>query len=695
MNVLNIFLGKSSIKTKITSAIILVVSIIAVFIILYFPSRQEKQALRGLEAMTMSLADMLAYNVSPGLEFEDHQSVNEAIQGAKRNKDLSYMVIYDSNEKIFNSYQIEKSKVIINMGEIDKSESFIDLGLLHVLTPIYSLDRKIGYLALGMSLSDLKKEVAHNRRITFLVSFLIILFGVLIANYLSNLLTAPILRLKDAARKLSEGNTQVKVEVRTKDEIGFLTKSFNEMTDSLHKSQQDLLNERNLLKENYVKLESAQERLRLVNEIGKKINSILDIDSLLNVVVRLLKEGFDFYCVAIGIVEGENLIIRKTLGGAKGELVPRIGKLKIGKEGIMGWVAGNGKPLLVPDVNNDPRYFLIEELSKTRSEVCVPIISQGKIIGDLDVQSDKVDAFSQNDLDLMQSITSQIAIALRNATLFEELKKAYNDLKQTEAQLIQQEKMASVGQLAAGVAHELNNPLGGILGYSQLALEKISRKSLKDLNEDDLTTYTQYLKDIVQQGQRSKKIVQQLLKFARASTKEVFRPLDINVILDETLSFTRHHLEMGNVELKKNLLPSLPKIMGNASQLQQVFTNIILNSLQSMPQGGELKISTEKIDENKQEMIQIAFSDTGCGIPQGNISKIFEPFFTTKEVGSGTGLGLSVSYGIIKDHKGEIMVKSEVGKGTTFTILLPPGSKFKENISKEGKSKLQTSSSRG
>jgi signal transduction histidine kinase/HAMP domain-containing protein len=688
MKVLNIFLGKSSIKTKITSAIILVVSIIAIFIILYFPSRQEKQALRGLEAKTMSLADMLAYNVSPGLEFEDLQSVEEAIQGAKRNKDLSYIIIYDSKEQIFASHNLERGKEVLKGKKITKSKSSITMGMLNVFTPILSQGKRVGYLVLGMSLSDLKKEAAHNRRLTFLVSLLIILFGILIANYLSNLLTAPILRLKDAARKLSDGDTQVKVEIKTQDEIGFLAKSFNEMTDSLYKSQQDLLNERNLLKENYIKLESAKERLRLVNEIGKKINSILDIDSVLSEVVKLIKVSFDFYCVAIGIVEGEYLIIWKTLGGKKKELIPKIEKLKIGKEGIMGWVAGNGKPLLVPDVSKDPRYFLIEELSKTKSEVCVPIISQGKVIGDLDVQSDKVDAFSLNDLDLLQSIASQIAIALANAKLFEELKKAYNNLKNTEAQLIQQEKMASVGQLAAGVAHELNNPLGGILGYSQLALERVSKKSVKDLNEEDLTVYSQYLKDIIQQSQRSKAIVQNLLKFARASTKDVFKPIDVNSILEDTFSFTRHHLEMGNIKLINNLSPSLTEIMGNATQLQQVFTNIILNALQAMPQGGDLKVSTDLIDEKPQKMIQITFSDTGYGIPKENLDKVFEPFFTTKEVGEGTGLGLSVSYGIIKDHKGEILVESEVGKGSTFIISIPV--LLKNEILSDKKEVMQT-----
>jgi two-component system NtrC family sensor kinase len=308
-----------------------------------------------------------------------------------------------------------------------------------------------------------------------------------------------------------------------------------------------------------------------------------------------------------------------------------------------------------------------------------PLISgiERIVRGDL---SHRVEVKSKDEIGEFASSFNQMTQALKESkeeleeysrTLEQKVEQRTKQLKLAQQQIIQQEKMASVGQLAAGVAHELNNPLGGILGYSQLALERVSKTSVKNLNENDLTTYSQYLKDIVQQSQRSKKIVQQLLKFARASTKEVFRPVDIDALLRETLSFTRHHLEMGNIKLINNLSPSLPEIMGNATQLQQVFTNIILNSLQAMPQGGELRVSTKMVDDKSQKMIQITFSDTGCGIPQENLNKVFEPFFTTKEVGEGTGLGLSVSYGIIKDHKGEILVESEVGKGSTFVIFIP------------------------
>lgn len=266
----------------------------------------------------------------------------------------------------------------------------------------------------------------------------------------------------------------------------------------------------------------------------------------------------------------------------------------------------------------------------------------------------------------------------------EELENALKSLKETQAQLIQVEKMAAVGQLAAGVAHELNNPLGGILGYSQFALEKINQKPVHQFTEEDTASFLQYLKDIEQQTKRCWSIIQSLLKFSRASRKEEFEPIDVNSLIRETFAFTRHQVEKNKVGLVERLADSLPLINGHPSQLQQVFTNLILNAVQAMPKGGTLTIATRMREDLKT--VEISFTDTGEGIPEENLDKIFEPFFSTKRVGEGTGLGLSVSYGLIKNHGGEIEVKSKKNQETTFTVILPaPGEKVKSESKDESK----------
>jgi two-component system NtrC family sensor kinase len=265
---------------------------------------------------------------------------------------------------------------------------------------------------------------------------------------------------------------------------------------------------------------------------------------------------------------------------------------------------------------------------------------------------------------------TQRELELHNQNLETMIRERTRRLEEAQRQVIQAEKMAAVGQLAAGVAHELNNPLGGILGYAQFALEKIADGKL-DANE--VPSFNRYLADIELQARRCKMIVKNLLKFSRTSDNVQFELVDVTSTLEETFVFTSHQLGMKDIHLRKELQPDLPKILGNANSLQQIFTNIVINSMQSMPEGGHLIVRTSydpPIGEFGGAVV-ITFQDTGSGIAEEHRSKIFEPFFTTKNVGEGTGLGLSVSYGIVKEHGGDIKVESIVGVGSTFTVVLP------------------------
>jgi two-component system NtrC family sensor kinase len=232
--------------------------------------------------------------------------------------------------------------------------------------------------------------------------------------------------------------------------------------------------------------------------------------------------------------------------------------------------------------------------------------------------------------------------------------------------------MAAVGQLGAGVAHELNNPLGGILGYSQFMLDKLNRPGF---GPDDFKSCRGYIESIERESNRCKNIVSNLLRFSRKSIVDRPELIDIGLAIKETFSIMEHQLKMCNVNVVVNIQPDLTKVMGGVNLLQQVFTNLILNAQQAMPTGGELTITVQNLLDEKTKvvsMVKIEFTDTGCGIPEENLTRIFEPFFTTKTE-KGTGLGLSISYQIIQDHKGKIEVKSQLGKGSTFTITLPAG----------------------
>jgi len=239
------------------------------------------------------------------------------------------------------------------------------------------------------------------------------------------------------------------------------------------------------------------------------------------------------------------------------------------------------------------------------------------------------------------------------------------ELRDTQEQLVRREKLAALGQLAAGLAHELSNPLTGVLMYARRLLKEAEEERLASIPA--LRVFPESLHVIEEAALRCSDIVRDLLTFAREDWGE-FGPLRVNEVVEAALRPMKLQLSNGQVRLKLDLQPNLPPVMGNASQLRHVFTNLILNAQQAMREGGELTISSRLVDSRR---VQVQVGDTGCGIPEEIRSRIFEPFFTTRPVGQGTGLGLSTSYRIIEVHKGSIDMESTPGVGTTFTVTLP------------------------
>ncbi|MBI5677129.1 MAG: HAMP domain-containing protein [Planctomycetes bacterium] len=254
-------------------------------------------------------------------------------------------------------------------------------------------------------------------------------------------------------------------------------------------------------------------------------------------------------------------------------------------------------------------------------------------------------------------------ISLLNVTLEKRVEERTKELREKQHQLVQAGKLAAIGQLGAGVAHELNNPIAGILGYTQFMLDIVSKE---DLKVEEVYTFKKYLRHMENGSLRCKEIIQNLLQFARKSPEEVVS-VNVNNVVADTLSLIERQLLVNKIEVIKNLAPDIKQFEGNRGQLQQVFTNIIINAQHAMPEGGQLFISTR----NENGNVAIEFKDTGCGIPEEYTDRIFEPFFTTKMDWKETGLGLSICYDIIKNHNGSIEVYSQLGKGAVFTIILP------------------------
>lgn len=254
-----------------------------------------------------------------------------------------------------------------------------------------------------------------------------------------------------------------------------------------------------------------------------------------------------------------------------------------------------------------------------------------------------------------------------NRELFEQLQRAYEELRQKSEMLIQNEKMSAIGVLAAGVAHELNNPLTAVVGFAQMIAEKLKASRPTNWNDTEYERAQQALENLVQGAHRARDIVGSLLRFARATKPDARSLIDINQTLRDAFVFTEHLLLRHGIALEKRLAPELPPVWGNAARLQHVFTNLIINAQQATPSGGVVRVITERAEEPKGVWVHI--EDTGEGIPPDALEQIFEPFYTRKE--HGTGLGLSIAKQIIEEHRGAIRVESELGKGARFSVFLP------------------------
>lgn len=342
-------------------------------------------------------------------------------------------------------------------------------------------------------------------------------------------------------------------------------------------------------------------------------------------------------------------------------------RLKVG-EGLAGLVAAEGKAIVINSDSLDERLApLALRKDEVRSAIIAPIKVDGEVRGVINV-SDKrnCECWEEEDLAVISTLAIQTAMFLQKVDLYASLQEqvvilrdTLQELQQTQAGLIQSEKLASIGQLAGGVAHEINNPLHVILGRAEFAFEKLEENSpaIKDL-------------EIIRtQIERIAEIVRNLLDFSRTNRADDFRAVNANDVIEKTLVLTEAQMQKRNIEVVRELSNDLPAIWGNPGQIQQVFVNIVINASQAMAKlGGVLTISTWMEDE----MAFARFSDTGPGIPLEDREQIFEPFYTTKSETEGTGLGLAISRGIIHTHGGSIEVSGEPGKGAIFTISLPP-----------------------
>ncbi len=399
-------------------------------------------------------------------------------------------------------------------------------------------------------------------------------------------------------------------------------------------------------------LRRRNEELAALNELSRMISASLDLDQVLSSALEGLQHLLDVEALVFVLNDEDagEWVIRgsRTPEGTwlEGRVIPAI-------EGAAAKALEQGSPILETEVEGG---FWNQALDTPQMDLLyVPLLIHEEPVGLLIVLGN-AGTLNRDHLPLLEHVATTVSVAVENARLYGDLSAFAEELERSQNQLVQAEKMAAVGRLAASIAHEINNPLQAIQNSMHLAIHP----------NVDTTKREYYLQMAQQEVERLVHIVRRMLDFYRPASS-IMEPLDVNQAVNDALAIANKRLEQAKIQVTARLSNELPTVRGSRNQLTQVFLNIIINAVEAMEEGGQFWIGTAYHAERDQ--VVTAFRDSGVGIPPEVREHLFEPFHTTKP--TGTGLGLAISYGIVERHGGQIEVESPPGGGATFIVRLP------------------------
>lgn len=418
--------------------------------------------------------------------------------------------------------------------------------------------------------------------------------------------------------------------------------------------------------------------LMVLNSIAETLSYTLDLNESVQRTLRQILELFELDVASLYLLDKDDVTIRRVAAVGHRSALAKTSPVLTVPAGLVQQLRSTHATFL--SVQGLPLPAVVRQIQERegiRSAYVVTLWTKEKIIGGLVVGSRNIKEFSVADISLLTAVGNQVASAVDHSRLYEETRQAYENLRRTQEQLVHSEKLAAVGQLISGVAHELNNPLTAILGYSQLL------SSSGEIGPQALG----YSEKMYKQALRTHRIVQNLLSFARQHKPERV-PVRLNAIIEDTLALRDYDLRMSHIHVHLHLAEDVPEVPADPHQLQQVFLNLINNAVDAILETGsegDLWVYTGREGEH----VFVEFLDSGPGVKDP--SRVFDPFYTTKPVGKGTGLGLSICYGIVTEHGGNILVKNVSGKGASFRIELPVRSQVpvEKNHKQEASRSLQ------
>ncbi len=685
-----------SIKRKLT-AIIMIASTVALLLVSAGFVTYDLATFRKTMTDDLStLAEIIGNQSTAALTYGDKSAAKEILAALSAKKHVVAAALYDREGHLLASYSGPAGPAITFPDHPDREIARFDRNALVLFHEIRLDGDFVGTVYLKSDLLAINERFERYAAIILLFMLASLAATLFLSAFLQRVISRPIFHLAETARSVSgEKNYSLRAVKHGGDELGQLTDRFNEMLGQIQRRDSELQQAHDKLeirvaertKDLRAEITEHQRtgselrrqfvRISLLNQVTQAISERQDTDSIFHVMLRQLEDhmGLDLGLVALFDVRTQNLNVAAL--GIKDPLLAAVFDLHEG--GLLSFketgfaLCEQRQTVYFADTLTEAAPFL-KKLAETgwRSAVAVPLMVEETFFGVLVSARLKANGFNSGDCEFLRMLSEHVALAAHQERLHKNLEKAYNELRQTQATVLQQERLKALGQMASGIAHDVNNALSPVVGFSEMILN-----GEYGLNVEG----KKYLKYIRTAGDDIAHIVARLREFYRVREEnEPLQPLNFNTLAEQVVDMTRPRWrdipqsKGVTIEVQTDLAPDLPKLAGIESEIREALTNLVLNAVDAMPDGGKITLRTRVLgNENEDEyptQAVVEVSDTGIGMNEETRKRCLEPFFSTKGK-RGTGLGLAMVYGVIERHQGNIEIQSEPGQGTTFRLFFP------------------------
>ncbi len=646
---------------------------------------------RALARDTVVLADVVAANVSGTLAFDDEMAARVALSALRSEEHVLAAALYQEKTGLFARYVRPGAEHVFPDSPGALRAEFENRGL-QVVRPVHQNGRRLGTIFVLVELTGITDRLLVFSAIVVLILAVAMMFAGLLASWLQRPITEPILQLTDTAQQISERKDfSVRAPAVAGGEIGTLTAAFNEMLNAIEEQRAALLEANQQLRVEIGERQAAEGRVtaqaaRLIqlNQITRGIAERQDVESIFQAVSVGLEDQLpvDFACVCVHEPDTGFLTVA-TIGARGGAFARQLemaakATIKIDENGLSRCVRGDF--VYEPDTRTVPMPFP-RRLAGVglRSLVLAPLLVESRVFGVLVAARQQEDSFTSGECEFLKQLSEHVALATHQAQLYAALQRAYEDLRQTQQAVMQQERLRALGQMASGIAHDINNAISPVSLYIESLLEK--EPNLSSQARDRLTIVQRAVEDVAH-------TVSRMREFYRQRPAELMMVrIALNRIVDQVIDLTKARwFDMPQqrgvvIELRRDYDSALPFIKGVESEIREALTNLIFNAVDAMNRGGVLTLRTSVFKRavkgdtrGAQSCVALEVTDSGSGMSEETLRRCMEPFFTTKGE-RGTGLGLAMVYGVVQRHAAEIEIESVAGQGTTVRLLfaIAPG----------------------